>query len=271
VSLYAFDSQAELRKLAESAPGARVYCRIALDNAGADWPLSRKFGCSLRMAADLMLEAGDRGLEPAGISFHVGSQQCDPKQWDVAIAKTAMVFSDLRARGLELRMINMGGGFPIRYRKPIPALEDIAQGIQAAMTREFGNDLPDAIIEPGRAIVGDAGVLAAEVVLVAEKDYGASERWVYLDVGKFGGLAETQDEAIQYRFRTPRDGGESGRVVIAGPTCDGADVLYERTGYELPKALAVGDPVEILAAGAYTTTYASIGFNGFAPLKEYYI
>ena len=271
VDLYAFDSVAELRKLAKAAPGARVYCRIALDNAGADWPLSRKFGCSLRMAGDLMLEAGERGLEPLGISFHVGSQQCDPRQWDVAIAKTALVFSDLRARGLELRMINMGGGFPIQYRKPIPAIEDIAAGIHAALTRHFGNDLPDAIIEPGRSIAGDAGVLAAEVVLIAEKDYGASERWVYLDVGKFGGLAETQGEAIQYSFRTPRDGEPCGRVVIAGPTCDGADVLYETSGYELPRTLAVGDPVEILAAGAYTTTYASIGFNGFAPLKEYYI
>ncbi|MSO71206.1 MAG: type III PLP-dependent enzyme [Alphaproteobacteria bacterium] len=271
VDLYAFDSLGELKKLAQAAPGARVYCRIALDNIGADWPLSRKFGCSLRMAADLMQEAGERGLTPLGISFHVGSQQCDPQQWDVAIAKTAMVFSDLRARGIELLMINMGGGFPVRYRKPIPAIEAIAAGIHGALTRHFGNDLPDTIIEPGRAIVGDAGVLAAEVVLISEKDYGAAERWVYLDVGKFGGLAETQGEAIQYTFRTPRDGGANGRVVIAGPTCDGADILYETSGYEMPKALETGDQVQIMAAGAYTTTYASIGFNGFAPLKEYYI
>ena len=271
IDLFAFDAAQELKKLAASAPGSRVFCRIAQENAGADWPLGQKFGCSLDMARDLMLEAGERGLVPHGISFHVGSQQCDIGQWDVAIGKTAMLFWDLADRGLDLRMVNLGGGFPVPYRRTVPTIETVAGQIQAALPRHFGNRLPDVIIEPGRCISADAGVLRTEVVLIAHKDYADQKRWVYLDIGKFGGLAETQAESIQYQFRTPHDGGATGPVAIAGPTCDGADVLYDEAGYELPLALEVGDHIDVLSTGAYTTTYASVGFNGFAPLKAYYI
>ena len=271
IDLFAFDAAAELKKLAAAAPGSRVFCRIAQENAGADWPLGQKFGCSLDMARDLLLEAGERGLVPHGISFHVGSQQCDVGQWDVAIGKTAMLFWDLADRGLELRMVNLGGGFPVPYRRTVPSIETVAGQINDTLARHFGNRMPDVIIEPGRAIAADAGVLRTEVVLVAHKDYADRKRWVYLDIGKFGGLAETQAEAIQYRFRTPHDGAAGGPVAIAGPTCDGADVLYDEAGYQLPLALEVGDHIDVLSTGAYTTTYASVGFNGFAPLKAYYI
>lgn len=271
VDLYAFDSAGELEKLAAAAPGARVYCRIVTSNGGAQWPLSRKFGCELDMAADLLIQARAMGLDPHGVSFHVGSQQTDPTQWDVAIARAAMVFSDLKGRGIELKMMNLGGGFPAQYRDDIPPFDAFARAIMKAMTRHFGNDLPEMLIEPGRSVVGDAGVLETEVVLVAVKSYKDTQRWVYFDVGKFGGLAETMDEAIQYRIRTPHDGGPASRVAIAGPTCDGADILYEKAGYQLPEALKAGDRVRLLSAGAYTTTYASIGFNGFLPLREHYI
>jgi ornithine decarboxylase len=139
------------------------------------------------------------------------------------------------------------------------------------MTQHFGNALPEMVIEPGRFIVGDAGVVSAEVVLVSRRDPADPTRWVYLDIGRFGGLAETEGESIKYRITTPHDGSPTGPVSIAGPTCDGADILYERSNYRLPLALADGDRVELQAAGAYVTTYASQRFNGFAPLTEYYI
>ncbi len=272
VRLFAFDSAGELDKLAAAAPGARVYCRILTSSIGADWPLSRKFGCELDMARDLMVRAADRGLEPHGISFHVGSQQTNPEQWQVAIGRAAMVFSDLREAGIEVRMLNLGGGFPARYRgDSLPGLDRFADAIMTAMTRHFGNALPDMIIEPGRSIAAEAGVLETEVVLVSRKGYGDDVRWVYFDVGKFGGLAETMGEAIRYPVETPHDGGPEGPVAIAGPTCDGADILYETAGYTLPLALATGDRVRLLSAGAYTSTYASVGFNGFPPLREHYI
>ena len=140
-----------------------------------------------------------------------------------------------------------------------------------AMTANFGNNLPAMLIEPGRKIAAEAGVIESDVVLVSRKSYDDEVRWVYLDIGLFGGLAETMGEAIKYRIVTTRDGTPEGPVVIAGPTCDGADILYERAGYTLPLELRAGDKVRLLSTGAYTTTYASVGFNGFAPLKDYYV
>ncbi|MBB5690806.1 type III PLP-dependent enzyme [Roseomonas alkaliterrae] len=271
VTMFAFDSEPELLKIAKHAPGARVYCRILVENKGAEWPLSRKFGCELDMARELMVKAGELGLDPYGISFHVGSQQTSTAAYEGAIARVAMLFTDLKEAGVKLRMVNLGGGYPVRYRQEVPGIDDFGAAIMGAMTQHFGNDLPEMVIEPGRFLVGDAGVVSSEVVLVSRKGKDDPVRWVYLDIGRFGGLAETEGEAIRYAIRTPHDGGADGPVTIAGPTCDSADTLYEKSNYRLPLALRDGDRVELLATGAYVTTYASQGFNGFQPLAEHYI
>jgi ornithine decarboxylase len=271
VSLFAFDSAEELQKLAQHAPGARVYCRILVENEGADWPLSRKFGTTVAQARELMLRAAEMGLDPYGLSFHVGSQQTTTRAYEVAIGKVAMLFTDLTEAGVNLRMMNLGGGFPTRYRDDVPEIDQFGDAIMTAMTGHFGNALPEMLIEPGRFIVGDAGVVSAEVVLVSRRDPDDPVRWVYLDIGRFGGLAETEGEAIKYRILTQHDGTPMGPVAIAGPTCDGADILYEKSNYRLPLALASGDRVELLSTGAYVTTYASQRFNGFAPLAEHYL
>ena len=271
ITMFAFDSREELLKLAEHAPGSRVYCRLLVENAGAEWPLSRKFGTTVELARELMTEAGQLGLDPYGLSFHVGSQQTTTGAYEAAIAKAGMLFTDLARAGVELRMVNIGGGYPVRYRDEIPGIDRFADAIMRAMTEHFGNNLPDILVEPGRFMVGDAGVIASEVVLVCQRDRADPTRWVYLDIGRFGGLAETEGESIKYRFTTDHDGTESGPVAIAGPTCDGADTLYEKSNYRLPLALRSGDRVNLLATGAYVTTYASQSFNGFAPLAEHYI
>jgi ornithine decarboxylase len=271
VSMFAFDSREELEKLARHAPGARVYCRILVENEGADWPLSRKFGTTIESARDLMVEAGALGLDPYGLSFHVGSQQTTTRAYEVAIGKVAMLFTDLTEAGINLRMMNLGGGFPTRYRDDVPEIDQFGNAIMTAMTEHFGNNLPDMVIEPGRFIVGDAGVVQAEAVLVSRRDENDPVRWVYLDIGRFGGLAETEGESIKYRITTPHDGTAMGPVVIAGPTCDGADIMYEKSNYRLPLALPSGDRVELLSTGAYVSTYCSTRFNGFAPLAEYYL
>ena len=271
VSMFAFDSREELEKLAKHAPGTRVYCRILVENEGADWPLSRKFGTTIENARELMLEAGELGLDPYGLSFHVGSQQTTTNAYEVAIGKVAMLFTDLTEAGVNLRMMNLGGGFPTRYRDDVPEIDRFGNAIMKAMTEHFGNNLPDMVIEPGRFVVGDAGVVQAEVVLVSQRDRNDPVRWVYLDIGRFGGLAETEGESIKYRITTPHDGSATGPVAIAGPTCDGADIMYEKSNYRLPLALTSGDRVELLSTGAYVTTYCSTRFNGFAPLAEYYL
>jgi ornithine decarboxylase len=271
VTLFAFDSAEELEKLADHAPGARVYCRILVENEGAEWPLSRKFGTTIERARELMLRAGEMGLDPYGLSFHVGSQQTTTRAYEVAIAKVAMLFTDLTEAGVNLRMMNLGGGFPTRYRDPVPEIDQFGDAIMTSMTEHFGNALPEMLIEPGRFIVGDAGLVSAEVVLVSRRDPNDPVRWVYLDIGRFGGLAETEGEAIKYRIVTPHDGSAMGPVAIAGPTCDGADIMYEKSNYRLPLALRSGERVELLSAGAYVTAYASQKFNGFAPPAEHYL
>ena len=196
----------------------------------------------------------------------------DLEQWDRAVGRTAELFFALQEEGVDLRMINMGGGFPAHYRADVPSMQKYALAVMQAVTKHFGNNLPEIIIEPGRSMVGDAGLIQTEVVLISKKDHAEKKRWVYLDIGKFGGLAETMDEAIKYRFRTKYESNKKqGPVVIAGPTCDSADILYEKTEYRLPLDLKVGDKIEILATGAYTSSYSSVNFNGFAPLKTYCI
>ena len=271
VQLFAFDSEAELLKIARAAPGAKVFCRILVECEGAEWPLSRKFGCAPEMAVDLLAKANSLGLDAYGVSFHVGSQQTDLGQWDKAVGRAARMFSVLAEREVSLRMVNIGGGFPAHYRHGIEPLERYAAAVMTAITRHFGNDLPDIIIEPGRSMVGDAGIIQSEVVLISRKGDEDQKRWVYLDIGKFSGLAETMDEAIKYVIRTPHDGSAAASVVLAGPTCDSADILYEKTDYRLPLDLAIGDKVEILSTGAYTSTYSSVCFNGFEPLATYCI
>ena len=271
VRLFAVDCLAEVEKIARAAPGAKVFCRILCDCDGAEWPLSRKFGCVPEMATDVLEQAHRLGLEAYGVSFHVGSQQTNTEAWDIALASASAIFRECTERGIHLRMVNLGGGFPARYLKPVPGVESYGDAIFRALSRHFGNRLPETIIEPGRGMVGDAGIIETEVVLVSKKSENDDVRWVYLDIGKFGGLAETMDESIRYPIRTTRDGDEMAPCVLAGPTCDSADVLYEKVPYLLPVSLEIGDKVLIEGTGAYTTTYSAVAFNGFPPLKSYVI
>jgi ornithine decarboxylase len=248
-----------------------VICRIHCDNAGADWPLSRKFGCEPAYAADILEHAHRQGLVPHGISFHVGSQQNNVEAWDRALASTASIFRTCAERGINLSMVNLGGGFPAKYVRKTPKLESYGKAIFRSLRKHFGNAIPNTIVEPGRGLVGNAGVIEAEVVLIAKRNPEDELRWVYLDIGKFHGLAETIDESIRYPIKTPRDRDELAPCVLAGPTCDSVDVLYEKQPYPLPVSLAIGDKVLIEAAGAYTTTYSSVGFNGYPPLRQYVI
>ena len=122
-----------------------------------------------------------------------------------------MLFTDLREAGVNLRMVNLGGGFPTRYRDEVPGIDAFGHAIMRAMTQHFGNALPEMVIEPGRFIVADAGVVSAEVVLVSRRDRADPLRWVYLDIGRFGGLAETEGEAIRYRIATRTTAARPGR------------------------------------------------------------
>jgi ornithine decarboxylase len=271
ITLFAVDCEAEVEKVARAAPGSRVFCRIHCDGTGAEWPLSRKFGCEPAYAPDVLEHAHRLGLSAHGISFHVGSQQHNVEAWDRALASTAGVFRTCAERGINLSMVNLGGGFPAKYVRKTPRLESYGKAIFRALRKHFGNNIPNTIVEPGRGLVGNAGLIEAEVVLIAKRSPEDDVRWVYLDIGKFHGLAETIGEAIRYPIRTAKDKDEMAPCIVAGPTCDSVDVLYEKNPYPLPVSLAIGDKVLLEAAGAYTTSYSSVGFNGYPPLQQYVI
>jgi ornithine decarboxylase len=272
VRLFATDAEADLRNIAELAPGSKIYVRILTEGSHtADWPLSRKFGCQIDMAVDLLILARELGLEPYGLSFHVGSQQRDIGAWDAAIGKVKIIFDRLRDESnIELKMINLGGGFPANYMTRTNDIATYAEQITHFLKEDFGDDLPEIILEPGRSLCSNAGILVSEVVLVSRKSSTSLHRWIYTDVGKFSGLIETLGEAIKYPIYTEKQG-ELEEAVIAGPTCDSADIMYEDHKYELPLSLDIGDRLYWFSTGAYTTSYSAVEFNGFPPLKQYVI
>lgn len=270
VEQFAADAEEELYKIAANAPGARVIVRMLVESSEADWPLTRKFGCAPREALRLMDLGRYLGLDIAGISFHAGSQLREPTMWASALDAAHALWTEAGEHGHELRILNIGGGFPAFYGQPLPRTEDYAAEVMSMVRHRFGTDV-QVMAEPGRGLVAEAGVIVAEVVLVSRKDQDDLARWVFLDIGKFSGLAETMDEAIRYQFETRHDDAETGPCILAGPSCDSADVLYEKRPVQLPLALESGDKVRILCTGAYTSSYSSVGFNGFPPLAAVFL
>jgi ornithine decarboxylase len=270
VRLFVTDSPSDLDKISRAAPGSRVLFRLLTEGLGADWPLSKKFGCHPDLARQLVKLAVRLGLEPYGISFHPGSQQRDVGQWSTAITQAGMLFRWAREEAkVELKALNMGGGFPADYMEPTDSLKQYAEDIARFLDNNFKGHMPEEIIiEPGRSMAGNSGVIVAEIVNIAKKSVHERYPWVFLDVGKFGGLIETLDEAIKYPIYFEGEG-RAQEVIIAGPTCDSMDILYEKWTYTMPDSARIGDRVYILSTGAYTQSYSSVCFNGFPPLKAY--
>lgn len=267
INLFAADASEELEKIAKYAPGSSVFIRVLMRSTEAEWPLSRKFGCSSSMVIPLMHEAKELGLNPVGLSFHVGSQTRHPHMWYDSLDSVAAIWNHALEEGFALSLLNIGGGFPAYYGVDITDPAEYGSTILEAVRDRFG-DVAYIMAEPGRGLVGSAGCIAAEALLVSRKHDEDPVRWVYLNIGRFHGLAETEEEAIKYQFLTPDcDSTHTGPCIVAGPTCDSADVLYETHKVEFPIDLSYGDRVIILNCGAYTSTYSSVAFNGFPPLN----
>lgn len=268
ITLFAVDSEEEIEKIASAAPGSNVYVRILIAITEAEWPLSRKFGCIPDHAISILNYAKDCGLNAIGISFHIGSQTRHPSMWKDTLDGISRIWSEARTLGHNLYLLNIGGGFPSYYGTVITELELYCAELQSMIYDRF-EGIDYLMSEPGRGLVGDAGIIVSEVVLVAKKHPSDEVRWVYLDIGKFSGLSETMEEAIKYQFIIPeRENSSTSKCILAGPTCDSADVMYEINKVDLPIDLKAGDRFIIKNTGAYTTTYSTIWFNGFEPLIE---
>jgi ornithine decarboxylase len=254
---YVVDSPDELRRVFETKQDARIYLRLATPNIGSDWPLSGKFGCGVADAREIVALAAKLGADLAGVTFHVGSQCRNPENWRVALEKARNLFDVMLKAGLKPRLLNIGGGYPVRHVKPIPAIEVIGNVVNEGL-KAFPEDV-QVIAEPGRYLVSDAGYFVCRVLGTATR---AGKRWMHWDAGLFGGVIETS-EGLRYKIRTDRSGPDV-NWTVGGPTCDSVDIVMRDE--PLPSDLQEGDFVYIKNAGAYTTAYAS-QFNGF-PLPE---
>ncbi|WP_067707787.1 type III PLP-dependent enzyme [Nocardia yamanashiensis] len=268
VRRYAFDTEDDVQRIAEHAPGSEVECRFLASAPQSQTPFGTKFGCAPGEAVHLLVRARDLGLRVAGPYFHVGSQQLDPIAWQIGIEQAGAISEALAVKDIPVTSVNIGGGLPISYADPAPGVGELGAVIAAAAAAHLPEHT-SLVVEPGRALVGNTGVIHGEVVNVRVAPDG--RRWIYLDIGRYNGMAETENEYIAYRFQTDRDGDPVDEAVVAGPTCDGDDVLYQRTRVLLPTTLRAGDSIRILETGAYTASYSSVSFNGFPPLTVHVI
>ncbi len=263
------DSVDEIDKIAQHAPGSRVYLRLAVDNTGSVLPLAGKFGVDADLALTLFDLAHERGLQPIGLSFHVGSQCLNPDNWVNAVRACGAVWTAALERGHHLYFLDIGGGFPAgHYHTPsIPTIEAIGAAVMAAVAQHIPTtDNLMLVLEPGRGMVGEAGRLLTTVEGKARR---GNETWLYLDAGVFNGLMETYEgfPPVVHPLRDMLGEGAARPMMIytlAGPSCDSCDVIARNV--QLP-LMNIGERLVFYDAGAYTNEYAA-AFNGF-PIPQF--
>ena len=266
---FTYDNSSEITQIARHAPGAYVHARIAVSNKGSVAHLSKKFGARLEDAVPLLLAARGQGLRPRGISFHVGSQCLDAMRYVEALESTRELFDRAAQEGLELEMVDIGGGFPVRYVDEDIDLEGMCGLIVDHCNKLFGDEVT-VVAEPGRSIVGDAAILVTKVISESVRE---GRNWLYFDDGTYGSFLEVLLYQMKFPMKTNTSGATE-RYVLAGPTCDCIDVFSrDETGevceVELP-AMHLDDLLIVGSMGAYT--YAeSTRFNGFDPPTFVYV
>ena len=259
VDLMTFDSEYELDKIAEHAPGARVLARIKVPNVGSVVELSLKFGAEPADAMDLLIKAHELGLKPSGLSFHVGSQCTHLGNYIEAMELAGILFHDAALKKLPLEILDIGGGFPIRHFDSEPdVFEKHAQVISGELDRMFDQSVK-IIAEPGRFIVGPTATLIMRVIGKAIRD---NKHWYYLDDGVYGSLSGMIFDHCKYQFKVLR-AGRTQLSTLAGPTCDSLDIISR--GERLPE-LELDDLVYVENIGAYSVASAT-WFNGLPPAK----
>jgi ornithine decarboxylase len=269
VKRFAADSKEELEKIAENAPGAKVYIRAIVDDAGSVFMMSERFGAPATEVRSLIHYARSLNLKAYGISFYVGSQAANANMWARGVHTVRPILDELAKEGIELEVLNIGGGFPVHYdtKEDVPELQEIVVGIHNAL---HGLPyMPKLMMEPGRGIVAPSTVLVTEVIARNDR-FG--KPWLCLDAGIYNALYEAMIHQGSTRypihmFNPPTEPVETQLFTIAGPTGDSLDILARDV--ELPAYIDVGDKLIVEHAGAYTIALAS-GFNGF-PAPPLYI
>ena len=259
VNFVTFDNEPELYKIAKYAPGCRVLARIKVGNLGSIVELSLKFGADEEQIVPMLLKAAHLGLKPEGISLHVGSQCTNMDNFQRAFEQAARVVREAKDRGLAIKVLDIGGGFPIRHlKKDTCGLESIARQMRRELDRLFSREI-EIIAEPGRALVGPAGMLITRVV---GRSIRNNKNYYYLDDGVYGDFSGIVFDHCKYEFRTLVKT-QKFASILAGPTCDSFDTISLTE--EMPE-LDVGNVVYVPNIGAYSCASA-LTFNGIPPAK----
>ena len=259
VNLVTFDNEPELYKIAKYAPGCRVLARLKVSNIGSIVELSLKFGADEDQIVPMLLKARSLGLRAEGVSFHVGSQCTNIDNYLRAFEAVAAIVEDAAKHGLKINMVNIGGGYPIKhFRSDTYSLETFAGKMRRELDRLFAKDI-DIIAEPGRAMIGPAGMLICRVI---GRSIRNNKNYYYLDDGVYGDFSGTVFDHCKYEFRTLTKT-QKFLSILAGPTCDSFDTIS--VGEEMPE-LDVGSVVYVPNIGAYSCASA-LTFNGIPPAK----
>jgi ornithine decarboxylase len=257
-TLMTYDNEEELVKIKESCPDAGLICRLRVQNVGSMVELSSKFGVEPAEAADLIEKAFNLGLSVEGISFHVGSQCVNIDNYINALEASWWVFKEVRAKGYKLRLLNIGGGFPVPYDGNVPDFPAFARKLRAEIDRLFPKEV-EIVAEPGRFIVATAATLVVEVVGKSMRD---GKMVYYVNDGVYGTLSGVIFDHCQYHFHAFKNGKKKLSAVV-GPTCDALDTVS--TSENLPE-LKIGDLLYVKNIGAYSNASAT-NFNGFPKAK----
>ena len=259
INFVTFDNEPELYKIARHAPGCRVLARLKVSNFGSIVELSLKFGADQDQIVPMLAKAKSLGLNPEGISFHVGSQCTNFENYQRAFEAAAHIMREARARGLPFKVVDIGGGFPIRhFESDTCTLETFARQMRTELDRLFPKDI-DIIAEPGRALAGPAGMLITRVVGRAIRN---NKNYYYLDDGVYGDFSGIVFDHCKYEFKSLKRG-QKFASILAGPTCDSFDTIS--MSEEMPE-LDVNDVVYVPRIGAYSCASA-LTFNGIPPAK----
>jgi ornithine decarboxylase len=253
---FIYDSAFELPKLAEHAPDAKLLLRLAMASKSSVINLSAKFGASRHEALPLLRRAAQLGLDVRGLSFHVGSQCLSPDDFRTAFEEAREIWDEAAAAGLNLEVLDIGGGMPAPYREAILSIESYCQSLSQALEASFG-DLPIRIIaEPGRCLSAEAATLITSVI---GKNVRGGRTWYIIDDGLYGSFSgKVFDHADFALLADSADDRPAMDCIVAGPTCDSTDVVAR--DQPLPE-LDVGELLLVPSMGAYTSASAS-DFNG---------
>ncbi len=261
VRMMTFDNEPELYKIAEHYPGAHVLFRIKVGNEGSVVNLSLKFGADPENAYLILRKARSLGLVPIGLSFHVGSQSKNVENYLQALEISANILNEAKEHDVPLKIMDIGGGFPIQHfdNEIGVNFERMASQIRKQIRLLFDKKV-QFIAEPGRFLVGPAGILVTQVI---GRTFRNNKNYYYLNDGIYGDFSGMVFDHCKYEFKTLRRG-QTFLSALAGPTCDSFDTLS--LDVEIPE-LYVNDVVYVKNIGAYSSASAVANFNGFAPAK----